>query len=159
MHLRKSWGIDIWILNFGTRRSCVSVPAAFLQEDVPRNSSDMVLCRPQTQSRFYTKEKNLFLLPDTEPQFFGCTACRSVTTATDWTVLFPPSKAGHSVPKIQYSTSVPYLFLRNSESQVLQRMSSFFRFAAHLYRSVCSPCPVAGNCQKYFRYNWKCRLQ
>jgi hypothetical protein len=37
----------------------MSVPAAFPQEDFPRNSLDVVLGRVQAQSGFYSKEKNL----------------------------------------------------------------------------------------------------
>ena len=68
----------------------MSVPAAFFQEDFLRNSLDMVLGRLQAQSGFYTEEKNILLLPVTEPRFFGCAVCSSVTTATDGTVLFLP---------------------------------------------------------------------
>jgi hypothetical protein len=85
-HLRKRWGIDIGILDFGTRWRCMSILAAFVQEDFHRNSLDTGLGRLQPQSGFYSKEKNVLLLPVTEPRFFGYAALSSVTTATDRTV-------------------------------------------------------------------------
>jgi len=71
----------------------MSVPAAFLQEDFTRNSLDMVHGRLQNQSEFYSKEKNVLLLPVREPRFFGCTVGSSVITVTGRTVLVSPMQS------------------------------------------------------------------
>ena len=159
-HLQKSWGIDTGILNFDTRWKCMSVLVTLLQEVLPRNLLDMVLGRPHTQSGRYSKEKNIFpcRLPNhdsSDVQHVKASLQR--LTEVSW---FPLCKVGHFVPKLQYSTSIPYLFLRSSASQ-----ESFFRFSArlpasnHPYRSASNPPSIAGIFQKYFTYNWKCKLQ
>lgn len=150
-HLQKSWGIDTGILNFDTRWRCMSVLVALLQEVLPRNLLDMVLGRPQTQPGRHSKQKNIFpcRLPnhDSSDVQHVKASLQRLTEVSRF-------------PKLQYSTSNPYLFLRNSASQ-----EPFFRFSArlpasnHPYRSVSSPRSIAGIFQKHFTYNWKCKLQ
>jgi len=118
------------------RWRCMSVLAAFLQEDFPRNSLDMVFGRSQTQSGFYTKEKNVLLLPVTEPRFFCCTVSSSFSTATDWSVLFPLCKVGHSYSSIQLKFHICFWETASLQCYSAWRLSSDLQHV-YLHLIIC----------------------
>jgi hypothetical protein len=150
-HLRKRWGIDMGFLDFGTRWRFMSVPAAFLQEDFPRNSLDMVLGRLQTQSGFYSKEKKSCSCRlqnhDSSDVQYGAASLQRLT-GLSW---FPLCKVGHSNSSIQLKF---HICLWESSSLMCYsawRLSSDLQHV-HLHLIICiAPCAIRIQLQESFR--------
>ena len=134
-HLRKRWGIDIGILDFGTRWRCRSAPAAFLQEDFPRNLLDMMLgSRPSrdfTVKRKMSCSCRLQTHDSLDVQYVAESLQR--LTRLSW---FPLCKVGHSKSSIQLKFHICFWETASLKCYRAWRLSSDLHVYLHLGRDV-----------------------